>query len=68
MINRLKASLLLAPCIFLLLCWIGCFGDLAEIMRIGVPMFLVFGAAASIVMAYLITLYLLFIAKTMPKN
>ena len=68
MLNRLKASLILAPTIFLLLCWIGCFGDLAEILRIGVPMFLVFGVLAAIVMAYLITLYILFIAKTMFKN
>jgi hypothetical protein len=68
MFNRLKASLILAPCIFLLLTWIGCFGNLAEIARIGVPLFLVFGAMAAIVMAYLITLYISFIAKTMFKN
>ena len=68
MINRLKASLILAPAILLLLCWIGRFAGAEEVSRIGIVPFVLWAGAASIVTAYFITLYVSFVAKTLFKH
>ena len=65
MINRLKASLVLAPAILVLLCWVARFAGAEEVIRIGIVPFLLWAAAASFVMAYLVTLYVSFVAKTL---
>ncbi len=63
MLNRLKASLVLAPAILVLLCWIARFAGAEEVVRIGILPFVLWAAAASLVMAYVITLYVSFVAK-----
>lgn len=65
MLNRLKASCILAPAILVLLCWLGRFFGVEEISRIGIIPFVLLAAAASIVMAYVITLYVSFVAKVL---
>ena len=66
MINRLKASLVLTPAILVLLCWVARFAGAEEVIRIGIVPFLLWAAAASsFVMAYLVTLYISFVAKTL---
>lgn len=68
MINRLKASLILAPAILLLLCWMGQLAGAEELSRIGITSFVLWASAAAIVMAYFITLYVSFIVETIFKN
>lgn len=68
MINRLKVSLVLTPAILVLLCWMARFAGAEEIVRIGIIPFLLWAAAASFVMAYLVTLYVSFVAKTLFRR
>ena len=68
MLTRLKASLILAPVFLLLLCWIGCFGGVEALSRIGIVPFLLWAAAGAIAMAYLITLYVSFVSQAMFKR
>ena len=63
MIERLKASLVLAPAILVLLCWIARFAGAEEVARIGIVPFVLWAAAASFAMAWLVTLYVCFVAK-----
>lgn len=66
--NRLKASLVLTPAILLLLCWIARFAGTEEVARIGIVQFVLWAAAASLVMAYCITLYVSFVARSLFKR
>lgn len=68
MMNRLKASLILAPYILLLLCWVGRFAGADEVLQIGIVPFVLWATVAAIVMAYLITLYVSFVAKTLLRR
>jgi hypothetical protein len=65
---RLKASLVLAPAILALLCWVARFAGAEEVMRIGVVPFVLWAAVAALAMAYLITLYVALIAKTLLRR
>ena len=64
MLNRLKASLILAPALLVLLCWLGRFAGVEEVSRLGIVPFVLWAAVAAVVMSYLITLYISFIVKT----
>lgn len=66
MIARLKASLLLAPALFLLLCWIGRFAGAEEVLRIGMLPFVLLAAAVAIAIAYFVTLYAGHLTKNRP--
>ena len=68
MMYRLKASLVLAPAILALLCWVARFAGAEEVMRIGVVPFVLWAAVAALAMAYLITLYVALIAKTLLRQ
>lgn len=68
MIDRLKVSLVLAPAILVLLCWMARFAGAEEVVRIGVVPFLLWAGAASLVMAYLITLYVFVVANTLSRR
>ena len=68
MLNRLKASCILAPAILLLLCWIGRFAGVEEVTRIGIVPFVLWAGATAIVTSYLITLYASFVANTLFKR
>lgn len=68
MINRLKASLILAPAILLLLCAVGRFAGAEQVLRMGIVTFLLWAGAASVVMAYLITLYASYVAQALFKR
>ena len=68
MMFRLKASLVLAPAILALLCWVARFAGAEEVMRIGVVPFVLWAAVAALAMAYLITLYVALIAKTLLRR
>jgi hypothetical protein len=68
MINRLKASCILAPAILLLLCSVGRFVGADEVARVGIVPFVLWAGAAAIVMAYLVTLYVSFVATMMFKH
>ncbi len=61
--TRIKASLILAPAILLLLCWIARFAAPEEVAGMGIVPFVLWAAAAAFVTAYLITLYVCFVAK-----
>lgn len=63
MLTRLKASLILAPAILLLLAWIARFVGAEEVARMGIVPFALWAAAVALAMAYLVTLYVSFIAK-----
>jgi len=65
---RLKASLVLAPAILALLCWVARFAGAEEVMRIGVVPFVLWAAVAALATAYLITLYVALIAKTLLRR
>ena len=67
-LNRLKASLILAPAVLILLCWLGRFAGVEEVSRIGIFPFILWAAVAAIVTAYIITLYISFIVKMLFKN
>lgn len=68
MFDRLKASLILAPAILLLLCAVGRFAGAEQVLRMGIVTFLLWAGAASVVMAYLITLYASFVAQALFKR
>lgn len=68
MINRFKASLILAPAILLLLCWIGRFAGADEASRIGIVPLVLWAGAVAVVTSYLITLYVSFVAETLFKR
>ena len=68
MINRLKASCILAPAILLLLCWVGRIAATEEWTRIGIGPFILWAGAVAIVTSYLITLYVSFVANTLFKR
>ena len=68
MINRLKASLILAPAILLLLCAVGRFAGAEQVLRMGIVPFVLWAGAVAIVTSYLITLYLSFVAETLFKH
>lgn len=66
--SRIKASLILAPAILLLLAWIGRFAASDEVTKVGIWLFLLWSAAASLVIAYTITLYVAFLSKTAERR
>jgi hypothetical protein len=68
MFVRLKASLLLAPALFLLLCWIGRFAGPEQVMRLGILPFALLSAAVAIAIAYFVTLYVHYLAKSRSGN
>jgi len=68
MINRLKASFILAPGILVLLCWVARFAGADEVVRIGIMPFVLWAAAASFVTAYVVTLYVSFVAEKLVER
>jgi hypothetical protein len=68
MLDRLKASFILTPAILLLLCWIARFAAPEEVVRIGIAPFVLWAAAVSFVMAYLVTLYISFVAQKLLRR
>ena len=68
MLNRLKASCILAPVILLLLCWVGRFAGTEEVARIGIAPFVLWAGAVAVVSSYVITLYVSFVAETLFKR
>jgi hypothetical protein len=64
MLNRIKGSLILAPAILLLLCLIGRFAGSEELLRVGMGVYVIWAAATSLVVGYVVTVYVSFVAHT----